>query len=262
MSLRPASCVWRLGAALLLAAACATRPRGSAGSLSESDPPAPRPASAETAAPGFADSDDSTPCPKGHRCPSHDPEGDRDGDGDGILDSSDLCPEDPGVPPDGCAIPDRDGDGILDPDDPCPDEPETDNAFQTDGCPEELPEYVAEALSPYHYSRAEFEAVVRSNILKKKLRATLSRLAAVLREYPELRVEIGFHRDSREPHVAYWRNVSGYLSGAAKRFLVEHEGIDESRIEERDAGPDEPIDTNRTEKGRAKNRRLEFMLIE
>lgn len=264
MSLRPASFVWRLGAALLLAAACATRPRGSAGSQSEPAPPAPRPASAETAPPGLADSDDSTPCPKGHRCPSHDPEGDRDGDGDGdgILDSSDLCPEEPGVLPDGCAIPDRDGDGILDPDDPCPDEPETDNAFQTDGCPEELPEYVAEALSPYHYSRAEFEAVVRSNTLKKKLRATLSRLAAVLREYPELRVEIDFHRDSREPHVAYWRNVSGYLSGAAKRFLVEHEGIDESRIEERDAGPDEPIDTNRTEKGRAKNRRLEFTLIE
>jgi len=247
-------------AALLLAAACVTRPHGSAGSQPELDPP--EPAAPEAAPPALAVDGDSMSCPKGHLCPSRDYEGDGDSDGDGILDSSDLCPEDPGVPPDGCPIPDRDGDGIFDPEDPCPNDPESDNAFQTDGCPEELPAQVVEALTPYHYSMAEFEAVVRRKTVRRRLRVALTRLASVLREHPELRVEISFHTDAREPYVAYWRNLSGYLSGAAVRFLVESEGIEESRLYVRSAGPDEPIDTNRTEKGRANNRRLEFRLID
>lgn len=49
-------------------------------------------------------------------------------------------------------------------------------------------------------------------------------------------------------------------AGAVKRYLVEH-GIDAAHIETRGAGPDEPIDTNRTPAGRAKNRRIEFELI-
>jgi OmpA-OmpF porin, OOP family len=62
--------------------------------------------------------------PDKHGCP---PPSDRDGDG--IIDEQDACPDEPGVPSDdpdkhGCPPPgDRDGDGILDPEDACPDEP-------------------------------------------------------------------------------------------------------------------------------------------
>lgn len=66
-----------------------------------------------------------------------------DRDGDGIVDSADACPDQPGVAStdaakNGCPVPaDRDGDGVLDDVDACPDQPgvkSTDPA--KNGCPE------------------------------------------------------------------------------------------------------------------------------
>ncbi|HKY38509.1 MAG TPA: OmpA family protein [Polyangiaceae bacterium] len=70
-----------------------------------------------------------------------------DSDGDGFADSSDACPSQPGVAPNGCPAPvaaapvDTDEDGIVDPNDPCPSEPE-DGAqpAPTDGCPNKDPD--------------------------------------------------------------------------------------------------------------------------
>ncbi len=45
-----------------------------------------------------------------------------DRDGDGFLDTNDLCPSEPGVAPEGCPLRDRDSDQILDADDRCPDQ--------------------------------------------------------------------------------------------------------------------------------------------
>jgi len=67
-----------------------------------------------------------------------------DGDGDGIVDSKDACPEDPEdkdtfEDEDGCPDPDNDEDGILDADDTCPLKPETKNGVEDDdGCPDEV----------------------------------------------------------------------------------------------------------------------------
>ncbi len=55
----------------------------------------------------------------------------KDRDGDGIPDSEDRCPDDPG-PPEFQGCPDRDGDGIPDIDDKCPDVP---GLPEFDGCP-------------------------------------------------------------------------------------------------------------------------------
>lgn len=52
-----------------------------------------------------------------------------DGDGDGINDGDDRCPDEPGVAPTGC--PDADGDGVPDKFDACPDEP----GNAANGCP-------------------------------------------------------------------------------------------------------------------------------
>lgn len=58
--------------------------------------------------------------------------GDKDSDGDGVVDKCDLCPDEPGLPKfQGC--PDRDGDGIIDKFDLCPDVPGS-HALQ--GCPD------------------------------------------------------------------------------------------------------------------------------
>jgi hypothetical protein len=59
-----------------------------------------------------------------------------DGDGDGIPDVDDTCPDDPGPAPRGC--PDADGDGVADADDVCPEEP----GNGADGCPIAATEHV------------------------------------------------------------------------------------------------------------------------
>lgn len=58
--------------------------------------------------------------------------GDRDRDGDGVLDKEDACPDEVGpVENQGCPWPDTDDDGVLDKDDDCPDVAGTLN-----GCPD------------------------------------------------------------------------------------------------------------------------------
>lgn len=58
--------------------------------------------------------------------------GQKDTDGDGVIDTEDACPETPGLKNlKGC--PDRDGDGVADVDDLCPDKAGTP---ETNGCPD------------------------------------------------------------------------------------------------------------------------------
>lgn len=58
--------------------------------------------------------------------------GNKDSDGDGVIDKEDACPEEAGpVENQGCPWPDTDGDGVLDKDDQCPTEAGTLN-----GCPD------------------------------------------------------------------------------------------------------------------------------
>lgn len=58
--------------------------------------------------------------------------GDKDRDGDGVVDNCDMCPDEPGLPKyQGC--PDRDGDGVIDKYDLCPDQP---GSHGLQGCPD------------------------------------------------------------------------------------------------------------------------------
>ncbi len=202
---------------------------------------------------GFMDPEDACPdvpgvAPDG--CPI------KDRDGDGFLDNVDKCPDDPGVEPDGCPIPDTDGDGILDPDDKCPTQPETRNGYQDeDGCPDEIPAPLAKFTGTIKGIYFDLD----KDTIKPKSRPVLDRAVAVLKEFPTIRIEISGHTDSTGS-VAYNKDLSGRRAASVKRYLVEN-GIDTNRIETRGAGPDEPVDTNKTAAGRAKNRRIEFTIL-
>ncbi|WAS90348.1 OmpA family protein [Nannocystis punicea] len=202
---------------------------------------------------GFMDSQDACPdvpgvAPDG--CPL------KDRDGDGFLDIVDKCPDDPGVEPDGCPIPDTDGDGILDPDDKCPTQPETRNGYQDeDGCPDEIPTALAKFTGTIKGIYFDLDKAT----IKPKSRPVLDRAVAVLKEFPSIRIEISGHTDSTGS-PEYNKVLSGKRAAAVKDYLVEH-GIDTARIESRGAGMDEPVDTNKTAAGRAKNRRIEFTIL-
>lgn len=89
--------------------------------------------------------------------------------------------------------------------------------------------------------------------------ASLGRLLSFLKEHPEMKVEIGGHTSSVggfEHNVSLSEN----RAKSVKRFLVV-QGIDPLRVKSEGYGPDEPIDTNDTPEGRAKNRRVEVKVL-
>ena len=182
---------------------------------------------------------------------------DPDSDGDGFKDKQDACPQVPGVAPDGCPPPDRDGDGILDPVDRCPDDPETKNNYQDeDGCPDEVPREVK-----------KFTGVIEGiyfdtdqDVIKPSSLPTLQNAAKVMQEFPDMKVEISGHTDA-DGDRGYNIDLSRRRAEAVRKFLI-GAGVAEGRITTRGAGADEPIGDNGTADGKAKNRRIEFALIQ
>jgi outer membrane protein OmpA-like peptidoglycan-associated protein len=91
--------------------------------------------------------------------------------------------------------------------------------------------------------------------------AVLSAVKRVLDEHPELRrVRIEGHTDSTgDP--AYNDDLSARRALAVSTWLVSH-GIAAERLESVGRGSREPLDTNETGTGRAKNRRVVFKILE
>jgi hypothetical protein len=74
-----------------------------------------------------------------------------------------------------------------------------------------------------------------------------------------LRVSIEGHTDSRG-NSDYNRELSKKRAESVKKYLID-KGIKEDRLETVGWGPDKPIASNKKRKGRAKNRRVEFVII-
>ncbi|MBW2733685.1 MAG: OmpA family protein [Deltaproteobacteria bacterium] len=202
---------------------------------------------------GVADKDDTCPEIKGEQahqgCPP-------DKDGDGVWDAEDTCPEVKGDKAyQGCP-PDKDGDGIHDGIDRCPAKPETKNGFQDeDGCPDALPKKIKRFTGTIRGINFELgKATIRS-----KSFPLLDQAAKVLRQYTSLRLQIRGHSDSRGKR-RFNLDLSRHRAQAVVDYMKD-KGIDASRLEATGLGPDEPLASNKTRAGRAKNRRIEFTVV-
>ena len=94
--------------------------------------------------------------------------------------------------------------------------------------------------------------------LQPEARSVLERKADFLKKYPEVSVIIEGHtneRGSRETNIAF----GDRRAGAVKSFLIK-EGIDTSRLIAVSYGKERPVDTGSSEKARAKNRRVHFVV--
>ncbi len=87
----------------------------------------------------------------------------------------------------------------------------------------------------------------------------LDKIARQLRDNPAIEVEIRGHTDIVGSRVANLK-LSKARAESVKEYLVV-KGIDENRIITSGAGPDEPVASNKTASGRARNRRIEFIRI-
>lgn len=183
-------------------------------------------------------------------CPS-------DADKDGVYDGIDRCPGTPkGATVDAKGCPkDTDGDGVYDGLDQCPSTPKGDKV-DARGCskPKPAPIAVKESLV---LEGVNFE--LNSATLTAASTTALDRVVKSLKDWPDIRVEIGGHTDSTG-QAAYNLQLSKKRADAVRDYLVS-KGIKSSRVEAKGYGQKEPIADNATREGRAKNRRVELKRI-
>lgn len=183
-----------------------------------------------------------------------------DDDGDGIKNANDQCPKERGrVSLKGC--PDDDNDGVANANDQCPTEPETINGVKDqDGCPDEGKALVVVKGDTIDLGETVYFDSAKSTIQKRSF-PLLDQVAQVLISHPEIkRIEIGGHTDSAGS-AATNQELSTARAQAVKIALVER-GVEDARLVARGYGEEKPIADNATAEGRAKNRRVELVILE
>jgi OmpA-OmpF porin, OOP family len=220
---------------------------------------------------------------------------DRDTDGDGYPDSVDACPteKEDGKPPqstDGCpGGSDRDGDGIPDVDDQCPDKAEDKDKVQDeDGCPEDdadgdgIPDVqdkcptepgkrspIAEKFgcpsliemgsdgSVQLLKPIEFET--GRAVIKPISFPILDEVLDLLKGRPTMRIGVYGHTDSKGTPANNLR-LSKERAAAVRNYLL-GKGVAAARLVSEGFGQTKPVAPNETDEGRAKNRRVEFKIL-
>jgi len=146
---------------------------------------------------------------------------------------------------------------VLDGADRCPNHPEVINGFEDgDGCPDEIP---AE-LKKFTGVIPDIQFKLDSDQLLSSSFPTLNQAADVLARYASVRIEIQGHASS-EGEDAYNQELSQRRAEAVRRYLVGR-GVDAGRLTAVGYGETVPVDTNKTEEGRARNRRVEFHIVQ
>jgi len=199
---------------------------------------------------------------------------DEDNDKDGVLDTNDKCPNTPEdkdgfEDTDGCPELDNDKDGIPDKRDNCPNVPETKNGYKDlDGCPDKKPK-PKKKPKPTKVKVTKTKIEILEKVFFKTGKATikpksyplLREVAMVVNQYPAItKIQVEGHTDSRGK-AGYNRRLSQARAESVRDFLI-HEGVKAERLVPKGWGEDKPIASNKRSKGRAKNRRVEFVILE
>ena len=95
--------------------------------------------------------------------------------------------------------------------------------------------------------------------LTRKAKATLNETAKTLKENPEIKVELAGYTDGTGTEV-YNKGLSDKRSKAVFDYLVS-KGIAASRMRAVGYGESNPVASNKTEEGRAMNRRVELRVL-
>ncbi|MFO0676963.1 MAG: OmpA family protein [Polyangiaceae bacterium] len=173
-----------------------------------------------------------------------------------VCDVPPGAPRDPACPPLVVASnPDEDGDGILDTDDACPDEPGPKDADPTrNGCPRaRIQDGQIRILDPvkFRFGSAELDPAsdpVLDGVLK------------ILESHEEIKtVRIEGHTDSMGN-----AKINGPLSAnraAAVRSWLTNHGIAPTKLSSEGFGATRPRTTNESDEGRRENRRVEFHIV-
>lgn len=178
-----------------------------------------------------------------------------DTDGDGVADYLDKCPDTPleargAVDEKGCPR-DTDGDGVLDYQDNCPKIPGT---VSNKGCPEikkEIKKLFQRALQGIQFETGKY-------VIKPVSFVILDQIAKVLIENPTYLIEVQGHTDNVGKPEANL-TLSDNRANAVKEYLIK-KGVAAARMTSHGYGDTKPVASNKTTKGKALNRRVEFVV--
>ncbi|MEZ4294331.1 MAG: OmpA family protein [Polyangiaceae bacterium] len=191
-----------------------------------------------------------------------------DTDGDTIPDASDACPKEAGPistdpAKNGCpppANPDVDGDGVLDVEDACLGEKGVKSSDpKANGC-KTLVRLADKQIAILQ--SIEFR-VARTPLppVDPASEAVLAQVKETLDEHPEItKLEIAGYTDNVGKE-AFNIKTSKSRADSVRQWLIDH-GVAESRLVAQGYGPKNPIADNKTKEGRAKNKRVEFAILE
>ncbi len=186
----------------------------------------------------------------------HDGCPDPDNDGDGVLDEVDgeagRCKDvaedkDNFQDQDGCPDPDNDMDGILDIEDGCPNDTENRCGVTVNPC-----EIVIDQTIHFAYD---------DSIILPESFAILDAVADLLRTREAVKlIEVQGHTDG-DGDAAYNLELSQRRAAAVATYLT-NKGVAAGRFSAKGYGEAMPIDNNKTAAGRAKNRRVQFIILD
>jgi outer membrane protein OmpA-like peptidoglycan-associated protein len=186
-----------------------------------------------------------------------------DSDGDGVCDSVDKCPDTvKGCKVDvtGCPI-DSDGDGVCDGLDKCPDTP-LGTKVLADGCPpSEVQQREIELLDTGLIRLQDVKfATAKADILPESHHA-LDVVGEVLSKWPQLKIEIGGHCDSRGSD-AYNLGLSRRRVNSVRAYLLQHfSKLEATQFTTKGYGESQPLVPNTSPANMAQNRRVEFKVL-
>ncbi len=188
-----------------------------------------------------------------------------DNDNDGIPDAQDKCPNDAEdrdgfQDDDGCPDLDNDGDGIADAADKCPNEPETRNGVDDDdGCPDSGGQVVIVGGRIEIPDAIQFETGKAT--LAGRSEALLDRIADKMKSNPQVkRVRIEGHTDD-VGSAKKNQDLSQQRSESVRDYLIK-KGVEGDRLQAVGYGDTRPLDKRKSAEARAKNRRVEFIIVE
>ena len=185
-----------------------------------------------------------------------------DADQDGVCDGLDQCADTPkgaSVDAKGCPS-DSDGDGVWDGLDKCPDT-SAGLKVDKDGCPIEYLEKETEMLDTgmIRLQDVNFETG-KATLLAESL-PVLDVVGAILKKWPELRIEIGGHTDARGSNAANQKLSEARAQSVLSYLTQKYPELKAEQFAAKGYGESRPVAPNTTALNMAKNRRVEFVVM-
>ena len=177
-----------------------------------------------------------------------------DNDQDGLVDERDNCPLQPGDPINGgCPNEDRDQDGVMDSVDACPNVP----GNPPSGCPKRV-------LVKVTATQIEIKEKINFETNGSAIKGSTSfeiidQVASVLKSNPSLKVVVEGHTDDVGA-ADYNLRLSDDRANSVRDALIDR-GVEKNRLDAVGFGEAKPIASNKSSKGRAENRRVEFKIV-